>query len=120
MSNEKQRTLSLAQEVLQFCEKQDVPLINLLLSGDEKIEAHFDVDTVHCPICQGDTIEIIETAESDSERVYFQMKCPVCECEFVMVEDLTNACLRGIENAKAEIEYNKNKIEYFNKKLRGE
>lgn len=48
------------------------------------------------------------------------MHCIDCGCDFVLFEDTINACRRGIENAKKEIEYNKNKIEYFNKKLKGE
>ena len=111
---------SKANAVRQFNERIDEPLIDLLLSDKGKIEACFDTNNVHCPICQGDTIEIVETAEGDSERVYFQMRCPACGCEFVLLEDLANACRRGIENAKNEIEYNKNKINYFERKLNGE
>lgn len=111
---------SKANAVRQFNERIDEPLIDLLLSDNGKIEACFDTNNVHCPICQGDTIEIVETAEGDSERVYFQMKCCGCGCEFVLFEDLADACRRGIENAKNDIEYNKNKIEYFKRKLKGE
>ena len=109
---------SKADEVRQMNEREDEPLINLILSGEQKIEANFDFENIHCPLCQGDEIHITETAEGDSERVYFQMKCPACGCEFVLIEDLADSCRRGIENAKTEIEYNKNKIEYFNKKLK--
>ena len=70
-------------------------------------------------MCQSDTLKIIETAEGDSERVFFQVKCAACGCEFVLLEDLVNSCRRGIENAKAEIDYNKNKIKYFEDKLKG-
>ena len=111
---------SKAQLVRQMYEMTDEPLIDLLLAYKEKLEPHFDINGVSCPLCQGDTIEITETAEGDSERVYFQMKCAACGCEFVLVEDLINACRRGIANAEEEIEYNKNKIDYFKKKLEGE
>lgn len=108
---------SKADEVRQLNEKQDEALIDLILSGKERNEAYLH-GNVYCPMCKSDSIQITETAEGDSERVYLQMKCLDCGCEFVLVEDLINACRRGIENAKAEIEYNKNKIKYFNRKMR--
>ncbi len=116
--SQKNATASSVDEVRRFCERQDEPLIDLLLSDKEKIEGHID-GNIHCPLCQNDTLEITETAEGDSERVYFQIKCSVCGCEFIIVEDLVNACQRGIENAKNDIEYSKNKIEYFKTKLEG-
>lgn len=111
--------ISKADEVRRFNERSDEPLIDLLLSDHEKMEGFINTGVIYCPLCQGDTIEITETAEGDSERIYFQMKCSACGCEFVILEDLTNSCRRGIENAKNEIEYNKNKIRYFEQKLEG-
>lgn len=110
---------SLAEQTRQLVEKQDEGLIDLILSGEPRQDACFELKTVHCPICQGNTIQITETAEGDSERVFFQMKCLDCGCEFVLFEDFIDACRRGVLNAKNEIEYNKNKIDYFEKKLRG-
>lgn len=109
---------SKAEEVREFVEQGDESLIDVLLSGKEKDEPRLQA-VVYCPLCKGDTIKITETAEGDSERCFFQMKCLNCGCEFVLFEDDVEYCRRGIENAKNEIEYNKNKIDYFNKKLRG-
>ena len=111
--------ISKAEEVRQFIDREDEGLVNLILSGEERLNACFDVENLHCPMCQSDTLKIIETAEGDSERVFFQVKCAACGCEFVLLEDLVNSCRRGIENAKAEIDYNKNKIKYFEDKLKG-
>lgn len=113
------REISKAEEVRQFVDREDEGLVNLILSGEEHLNACFDIENLHCPMCQGDTLEITETAEGDSERVFFQVKCAACGCEFVLLEDLANSCRRGIENAKAEIDYNKNKIKYFEDKLKG-
>lgn len=110
---------SQADEVRQFVERNDEDLVDLILSGEERDEPRLDVG-VFCPLCQGETFQILETSEGDSERVFFQMHCIDCGCDFVLFEDAINACRRGIENAKKEIEYNKNKIEYFKKKLKGE
>jgi hypothetical protein len=111
--------MSKANETRQFIEKQDEGLIDLILSGEPRQEPCFELKNIHCPLCQGDTIQITETAEGDSERVFFQMKCLDCGCEFVLFEDFIDACRRGIKNAKNDIEYSKNKIEYFESKLGG-
>ena len=94
---------SKANAVRQFNERIDEPLIDLLLSDNGKIEACFDTNNVHCPICQGDTIEIVETAEGDSERVYFQMRCPASDAQ-------TGVVLSGTLNDKGMFYgYNTNK-----------
>ena len=97
--------ISKAEEVRQFVDREDEGLVNLILSGEERLNACFDIENLHCPMCQSDTLKIIETAEGDSERVFFQVKCVACGCEFVLLEDL--------------IDYNKNKIKYFEDKLKG-
>jgi len=109
---------SKAEEIRQVVERQDENLVDLLLSGEEREEPRLNVG-VYCPLCQSETIEITESAEGDSERVFFQMKCLDCGCEFVLFEDDIEACRRGIENAQKEIKYNENKIKYFKKRLRG-
>lgn len=109
---------SKADEIRQVVERNDEALLNLMLSTENKEEPRLDVG-VYCPLCKGDTIQIIESAEGDSERVFFQMKCLDCGCEFVLFEDDINACRRGIENAEKEIRYNQNKIKYFKNRLRG-
>lgn len=108
---------SKAEEIREVIERQDEGLVDLLLSGEERQEPRLS-EVVYCPLCKGDTIQVVESAEGDSERVFFQMKCLDCGCEFVLFEDDINACRRGIENAKAEIKYNENKIKYFEEKLR--
>lgn len=108
---------SKADEVRQFVEQNDKNLVDLLLSGKDREEPRLNVG-VSCPLCNGETIEVVEFAEGDSERVFFQMKCCGCGCEFVLFEDDINSCRRGIENAENEIKYNQNKIEYFKKRLR--
>ena len=108
---------SKAEEIREVIERQDEGLVDLLLSGEERQEPRLN-EVVYCPLWKGDTIQVIESAEGDSERVFFQMKCLDCGCEFVLFEDDINACRRGIENAKAEIKYNENKIKYFEEKLR--
>jgi hypothetical protein len=109
--------ISKAEEIRQVVERNDEKLIDLLLSTEEKQEPRLNIG-VFCPLCKDDTIQIIETAEGDSERVFFQMKCLNCGCEFVLFEDDIEACLRGIENAKQEIKYNENKIKYFEGRLK--
>lgn len=106
------------EEIRQKYEREDEPLIDLLLSTPEREEPKLDVGVV-CPICQGDTIQIIESSEGDSERTFFLCHCVNCGCDFVLAEDIIAACRRGIENAKREIEYNENKIKYFKQKLQG-
>lgn len=108
---------SQAEEVRQCYEKQDEALVDLILSGEEKLEGVLS-DSIYCPLCKGDSMIIVETAEGDSERVFFQIKCLECGCEFVLFEDIINACRRGIENAKAEVRYNENKIKYFEEKIK--
>lgn len=107
---------SKAEEVRQFVEQQDEGLIDLLLAAEEREEPRLKVG-VSCPLCQSDTLQIVETAEGDSERVFFQIHCLDCGCDFVLLEDDIERCRRGIENAEKEISYNKKKIEYFKKKL---
>lgn len=109
---------SRADEVRQLIEKDDEGLINLILLGDPRIDPLFDLKQIFCPLCKSDTIQIIETSEGDGERVYFQIKCLECGCEFVLFENFIDSARRGIENAKREIEYNKNKINYFENKLK--
>lgn len=109
---------SKADAVRKLHEREDEELINLLISDEEHINPNFCPSDFVCPKCQSDTLEITEIAEGDSERVYFQMKCPACGCEFVILEDLIDSCRRGIENAKAEIKYSENKISYFENKLK--
>lgn len=109
---------SKAKEIRQVVERNDENLVDLLLSTEEKEEPRLNVG-VYCPLCQSETLEIIESAEGDSERAFFQIKCIDCGCEFVLFEDDIEACRRGIENAQKEIKYNENKIQYFKKRLRG-
>ena len=104
-------------EIRQYTERNDEALIDLILSGEERQEPRLDVG-VYCPLCQSETIQIVETSEGDSERCFFQMHCIDCGCDFVLFEDIIQACRRGIENAQKEIDYAENKIEYFKKKLR--
>lgn len=105
---------SKACEVQQIIERQDEGLVDLLLSVEDREEPRLS-EVVYCPLCKGDTIQVIESAEGDSERVFFQMKCLDCGCEFVLFEDDISRCRRGIENAEKEIRYNQNKIKYFSK-----
>lgn len=109
--------MSDANEIRQYAERNDEALIDLILSGEERQEPRLDVG-VYCPLCQSETIQIVETSEGDSERCFFQMHCIDCGCDFVLFEDIIQACRRGIENAQKEIDYAENKIEYFKKKLR--
>lgn len=108
--------MSDVNEIRQFNERNDEALLDLILSTKERQEPRLDVG-VYCPLCQSETIQVIETTEGDSERCFFQMHCIDCGCDFVLFEDIIQACRRGIENAKNEIEYAENKIAYFNKKL---
>lgn len=107
---------SKAEEIRSCIERKDEGLINLLLSEPEREEPRLNTN-VYCPLCKNDLIEIIESSEGDSERVFFQMKCLACGCEFVLFEDDIESCRRGIENAENEIEHNKKKIEYFKERL---
>lgn len=107
--------MSEAKEIQEYLERNDEALIDLIISGEDREEPRLNAE-VFCPLCQGNTIQVIETSEGDSERTFFQMRCLDCGCEFVLFEDLIAACRRGIENAKREIKYNEGKIEYFNKK----
>lgn len=109
--------MSDVNEIRQYTERNDEALIDLILSGEERQEPRLDVG-VYCPLCQSETIKIVETSEGDSERCFFQMHCIDCGCDFVLFEDIIQACRRGIENAQKEIDYAENKIEYFKKKLR--
>lgn len=109
---------SRADEVRQLIEQADEGLIDLILSGEPRLDPLLDLKQIFCPLCKSDTIQIIETSEGDSERIYFQIKCLECGCEFVLFEDFVDSTRRGIENAKREIEYNKNKINYFENKLK--
>jgi len=109
--------MSDVNEIRQYTERNDEALIDLILSGEERQEPRLDVG-VYCPLCQSETIQIVETSEGDSERCFFQMHCIDCGCDFVLFEDIIQACRRGIENAQKEIDYAENKIEYFKKKLR--
>lgn len=109
--------MSDANEIRQYTERNDEALIDLILSGEERQEPRLDVG-VYCPLCQSETIQIVETSEGDSERCFFQMHCIDCGCDFVLFEDIIQACRRGIENAQKEIDYAENKIKYFKKKLR--
>lgn len=109
--------MSDVNEIRQYTERNDEALIDLILSGEERQEPRLDVG-VYCPLCQSETIQIVETSEGDSERCFFQMHCLDCGCDFVLFEDIIQACRRGIENAQKEIDYAENKIEYFKKKLR--
>ncbi len=108
--------MSKAEEVRQVVERSDEALVDLMLATEENETPRLN-QVVYCPLCQSDTLEVTETAEGDSERVFFQMKCAACHCEFVLFEDDINSCRRGIENAKRDIEYNQNKIKYFNRRL---
>lgn len=109
--------MSDVNEIRQYTERNDEALIDLILSGEERQEPRLDVG-VYCPLCQSETIQIVETSEGDSERCFFQMHCIDCGCDFVLFEDIIQACRRGIENAQKEIDYAENKIEYFKKKLK--
>ena len=109
--------MSDVNEIRQYTERNDEALIDLILSGEERQEPRLDVG-VYCPLCQSETIQIVETSEGDSERCFFQMHCIDCGCDFVLFEDIIQACRRGIENAQKEIYYAENKIEYFKKKLK--
>ena len=102
-----------ADEIRQVEERNDEALVDLILSTEEREEPRLNVG-VYCPLCQSETLQIEESAEGDSERVFFQMKCLACGCEFVLFEDDINACRRGIENAERDIKYAQNKIDYFN------
>jgi len=62
---------SLANEVRQFVEKQDEGLIDVILAGADRKEPLFDLKQIYCPICKGETVQIIETSEGESERVFF-------------------------------------------------
>ncbi len=106
-----------ADYIRQFNERQDEGLIELILSGEARVEPYLDLKQIYCPLCKSDTIQITETSEGDSERVFFQIKCLDCGCEFVLFEDLVSSIQRGIKNAESEIEYNKNKIKYFKEKI---
>ena len=110
--------ISKAEEIRQVVERNDEALVDLMLSTEEKEEPRLNVG-VYCPLCQSETIQIEESAEGDSERTFFLMKCLDCGCEFVLFEDDINSCRRGIENAEREIRYAENKIKYFKKRLRG-
>lgn len=103
-------------EIRQQVERADEALVDLLLSTPDHEEPRLQVG-VFCPYCVGETIQVVETSEGDSERVFFQMHCEDCGCDFILLEDNVDACKRGIENAKREIEYNQNKIKYFKTKL---
>lgn len=107
-----------ADEIRQVEERNDEALVDLILSTEEREEPRLNVG-VYCPLCQSDTIQIEESAEGDSERAFFLMKCIDCGCQFVLYEDDIDSCRRGIENAEREIRYNQNKIKYFKKRLRG-
>ena len=107
-----------ADEIRQVEERNDEALVDLILSTEEREEPRLNVG-VYCPLCQSDTIRIEESAEGDSERAFFLMKCIDCGCQFVLYEDDIDSCRRGIENAEREIRYNQNKIKYFKKRLRG-
>ena len=109
--------MSDVNEIRQYTERNDEALIDLILSGEERQEPRLDVG-VYCPLCQSETIQIVETSEGDSERCFFQMHCIDCGCDFVLFEDIIQACRRGIENAQKENDYAENKIEYFKKKLK--
>lgn len=109
--------MSDVNEIRQYTERNDEALIDLILSGEERQEPRLDVG-VYCPLCQSETIQIVETSEGDSERCFFQMHCIDCGCDFVLFEDIIQACRRGIENAQKEIDYAENKIKYFKKKLK--
>lgn len=102
--------------VREYNERNDEALIDLILSTKDRQDPRLDVG-VYCPLCQSDTIQVVEITEGDSERCFFQMHCIDCGCDFVLFEDVIQACRRGIENAKNEIEYAENKIKYFKKKL---
>ena len=108
---------SKADFIRQFKERQDEGLIDLILSGEARVEPYLDIKQIYCPLCKSDTIQITETSEGDSERVFFQIKCLDCGCEFVLFEDLVSSIQRGIKNAVSEIEYNQNKIKYFKEKI---
>lgn len=103
-------------EIREYNEHNDEALVDLILSTKEREEPRLNT-AVYCPLCQGETIQVIETTEGDSERCFFQMHCVDCGCDFVLYEDIIQACRRGIENAQNEIEYSENKIKYFKKKL---
>ena len=111
--------MSQADKIRQYTERQDEALVDLLLSTPECDEPRLDVG-VFCPLCQGETIQITEISEGNSERCFFQMHCVDCGCDFVLFEDVIHACRRGIENAEKEIQYSKNKIEYFKGRLKNE
>jgi hypothetical protein len=108
--------ISKAEEIRQVVERDDENLIDLLLTTEEREEPRLN-EVVYCPLCQNDTIQVTESAEGDSERVFFQMKCLACGCEFVLFEDDINACRRGIENAERDIKYAQNKIDYFKRRM---
>ena len=108
--------MSNLNEIREYTERNDEALVDLILSTKEREEPRLNT-TVYCPLCKGETIQVIETTEGDSERCFFQMHCVDCGCDFVLYEDIIQACRRGIENAQSEIEYSENKIKYFKKKL---
>lgn len=107
-----------ADEIRQVEERNDEALVDLILSTEEREEPRLKT-SVYCPLCQSETIQVEESAEGDSERAFFLMKCLDCGCQFVLYEDDIDSCRRGIENAEREIRYNQNKIKYFKKRLRG-
>ena len=107
---------SKANIVRKFIEKEDENLIDLKLEKEKGIEPFIDKN-LFCPKCKTDTLKIIETAEGESERVFIQIKCLNCGCEFVLLEDLATSCMRGIENSKARIRYEEKRQEYFKQKM---
>lgn len=109
-----------ANDVIKLEAEQDERLLNML--NDEILPKTANENLppqAYCPICQCDTLQVIEIAEGDAGRGVFKYVCMDCGTEFYLLEDKIASAFRNINNSIDEIENANNRIKYHNEILKG-
>lgn len=70
-----------------------------------------------CPKCCSKDLELIEIHENEIEHAFCVFKCLDCGSSFIVWEDYINFCRRAIQNAENEIEFQSEKVKFYNRLL---
>ena len=109
-----------ANDIVQLEAEQDDRLLSILNEEIQPNTAETNLPPqAYCPICQCDTLQVIEIAEGDAGRGVFKYVCLDCGTEFYLLEDKGACAFRNINNSVDEIENLTRRINYHNEKIQG-
>ena len=109
-----------ANDIVQIEAEQDDRLLSILNEETQPTPPHENLPPqAYCPICQCDTLQVIEIAEGDAGRGVFKYVCLDCGTEFYLLEDKVACAFRNINNSVDEIENLTKKINYHSEKIKG-